>query len=276
VAAIGIPAALAIVYLGGWVLATVVAALGIAGAGEMYRLARLRDVRPLNLSGQAGAALIPLAAFATFPDGLGLDHAWLVLGAAVWILAVLLVAVARRAPDDRVLSAVAVTIFGALYAAGLPAFLIWLRHADGTVGPWPATWLVFLPLAVTWLCDTAAMLGGAVFGGRKLAPVLSPGKTWAGAVAGLLGAVLTALAYAHWVLDRVGYHVPVAALVLVGVAIGTLGQLGDLAESLLKREAGLKDSGTMFAGHGGVLDRLDSLYFGIPLTALVLHLFGTI
>jgi phosphatidate cytidylyltransferase len=276
VAAIGIPAALAIVYLGGWVLAAVLAALGVAGTAELYRLARRRDVRPLDLPGQAAALLLPLAVFALFPDGLGLDAAWLALGGAAWLMAVMLVAMATRPPGDRVLSAIAVTVFGALYAAGLPAFLIWLRHAGGSPGGWPAAWLVFLPLVVTWLCDTAAMLGGSLIGGPKLAPVLSPKKTWAGAVAGGVGAVVAALAYGRWVLGAVGYDVPPAALALVGLAIGSLGQLGDLAESLLKREAGLKDSGTMFAGHGGVLDRLDSLYFGIPLTALVLHLFGTI
>jgi phosphatidate cytidylyltransferase len=278
VAGIGIPAVLGVVYAGRWWLAAVISLLGVLGATEVYRLARVREVRPLEGAGQAGAALIPLAAFAMFPEGGGLDPAWLVLGGAAWLIAVLLLATWRRTPADRALSAIAVTIFGALYAAGLPAFLLWLRHPGGGTGTgaWAATWLVFLPLATTWLCDTAAMMGGSLLGGARLAPVLSPRKTWSGAIAGAVAAVLIAPAYGRLVLDAAGYPVPLAALALVGLAVGTAGQLGDLGESLLKREAGMKDSGALFPGHGGVLDRLDSLYVGIPLTVLVLHAFGAI
>jgi phosphatidate cytidylyltransferase len=82
--------------------------------------------------------------------------------------------------------------------------------------------------------------------------------------------------YGQFVLERVGIHIPFAALLLTGVAVGTLGQLGDLAESLFKREAGVKDSGAFFPGHGGVLDRLDSLYWAIPLTVIVLRAFDAI
>ena len=172
--------------------------------------------------------------------------------------------------------AVSVTAFGALYAGGLPAFLLWLRHGAVSRSAWAATWLVFLPLALTWISDTLAMIGGSLVGGAKLAPVLSPKKTWAGAVAGAVAAPLLAPLYGRWVLGAVGIEVPVVALVLVGLGVGILGQLGDLAESLFKREAGVKDSGGFFPGHGGVLDRLDSLYWGIPVTVVVLKAFGAI
>jgi len=118
------------------------------------------------------------------------------------------------------------------------------------------------------------MAGGALVGGPKLAPVLSPRKTWAGAVAGLVGGLLAALAYGALVLDRVALRLGIWQLVTVGVVGVVAAQVGDVAESLLKREAGVKDSSSLIPGHGGVLDRLDSLYFVLPLTAALFRLFG--
>lgn len=273
-AGIGIPATLGLVYLGGWFLAGTLAALGAIGAGELYRMARVQGMESLEIPGAGGAALFPLAMFATF--GTGLDSSWLLLGGAVWLIVVMLTALAVRGPTKKPLEVVSVTVFAALYAGGLPAFLLWMRHAPSVPGAWAGTFLVFLPLAVTWICDSLAMMGGALIGGAKLAPVLSPRKTWAGAITGLVGALVVAPVYGWLVLERAGMPVPPAALVVVGLCIGTLGQVGDLAESLFKRQAGLKDSGTFFPGHGGVLDRLDSLYWSIPLTAFVLRAFGTI
>ena len=275
VAAVGIPAAFGLVYVGGWVLAALLAGLGALGAMELYRLASRGGVRPLVAVGVAGALAAPLAAFAARPGG-GLETRWTLLSAAVWLIGIMLLAVRERRPGERPLSAVSVTAFGALYAGGLPAFLLWLRHGAVSRSAWAATWLVFLPLALTWISDTLAMIGGSLVGGAKLAPVLSPKKTWAGAVAGAVAAPLLAPLYGRWVLGAVGIEVPVVALVLVGLGVGILGQLGDLAESLFKREAGVKDSGGFFPGHGGVLDRLDSLYWGIPVTVVVLKAFGAI
>jgi phosphatidate cytidylyltransferase len=145
-------------------------------------------------------------------------------------------------------------------------------HADAH--PRGSVALVVLPLVVTWICDTCAMAAGSLFGGPKLAPVLSPRKTWAGAVGGLVGGLAAALAYGPLVLDRVALRLGVLQLVTVGLVVVAAAQVGDVAESLFKREVGVKDSSSIIPGHGGVLDRLDSLYFVLPLTAGLFRLFG--
>ena len=272
-AAVGIPAAFCLVYLGGWALAAALAFLGALGALEIYRLAGHSAVQPLVAVGVTGAVALPLGLLLTGAREVLQPRTALLVGAA-WLMAIMLIALRTRTPQDRPLSAVSITAFGALYAGGLPAFLIWLRESASAPTAWAATWLVFLPLVLTWICDSLAMMGGALIGGAKLAPVLSPKKTWAGFLVGAIGAAGLGPLYGVLVLERVGVHLPLAALLLVGLGIGTMGQLGDLAESLFKREAQVKDSGGFFPGHGGVLDRLDSLYWGIPTTVLILRVFG--
>ena len=273
VAAVGIPAAFYLVYLGGWSLALTLSGLGGLGALEVYRFAQSKSVRPLVPVGVLGAVALPLLGGALSSGG-PLDSGWAILLGAAWLIVIMLVALRTRAPEDGPLAVVSITVFGALYAGGMPSFLLWLRESGPT--PLAATWLVFLPLTLTWICDSAAMLAGSLIGGPRFAPVLSPRKTWSGTVAGALVAVILGPMYGYLVLERVGLHVPTAALLLVGLGVGTLGQLGDLAESLFKRDAGVKDSGTFFPGHGGVLDRLDSLYWSIPTTVLILRGFNVV
>ena len=111
-------------------------------------------------------------------------------------------------------------------------------------------------------------------GGPKLAPTISPGKTRSGAVAGVLGGLLVAPIFGVLVFPRFGIEVPLWQLVAMAGILAVAGQVGDLAESLFKREAGVKDSSHLIPGHGGVLDRFDSLYFVIPMAAVLYRLFG--
>lgn len=144
--------------------------------------------------------------------------------------------------------------FGPLYLGGMLGHLVWLR------APEQGADAVIFVLAVTWMVDSAAYFGGRRWGRHPLAPVISPKKTVEGAVAGLAGGVVTALV-AHW------WWFPlltVAESVGVGLLLGCVGQLGDLAESMLKRRAGTKDSGGWIPGHGGLLDKVDSLVFTAP------------
>lgn len=276
VAAIGIPAAVGIVYLGGWVLAGLLAILAVAGTQEVYRMASQLGTEPVRFVGYLGAFLLPPLGFAALSDGLGLDPSLTAFCGAVWLMAVMTVAVGRRAPTAQPLASVAITVFGVLYAAGLPTFLLFLRHGGALPSPWAATWLVFLPVGLTWIGDTVAMAGGSLIGGRKLAPVLSPKKTWAGAIAGSVAALALAPVYGALILAPLGVSLTLWQLVVFGGVISVVGQVGDAAESLFKREAGVKDSGAFFPGHGGVLDRLDSLYWVIPTAGLLLIWFGTL
>jgi phosphatidate cytidylyltransferase len=260
-----------VLWLGGWLLAALAAVLGVLGTREVYDFARRQGVGPIETLGLAAAAAIPLATY--WAKG-SADWEPVLYAAALWLLAVLVAAMVRG-PDRRPLPAVAITLFGSAYASALLAFAVAIRHGLHSEGhPRGAAALVLLPLIVTWVCDTCAMAAGALLGGPKLAPVLSPRKTWAGAVGGLVGGLVAALAYELLVLDRLGFGLGVVPLVTVGVAVVVAAQVGDVAESLLKREAGVKDSSELIPGHGGVLDRLDSLYFVLPVSAGLFRLFG--
>ncbi|MEE8573596.1 MAG: phosphatidate cytidylyltransferase [Gemmatimonadota bacterium] len=276
VAAVGIPAALGLVYLGGWPITLSLSLFGVVGAFEVYRLGERAGLKPLLGAGFIGAAMIPVVTYCTVSGERVVDAGWIALGAAMWFIATVSFTAMRRSPADRPLSSVAVTVFGAFYAGALPAFLLLIRHADTMESAAAATALVFMPLVVTWACDSVAMSGGSAIGGPKLAPVLSPNKTWAGAISGSVGAVILAPLYGTLVLARVGIEIELWQLAVFGLVISVVGQIGDLSESLFKREVGMKDSGRFFPGHGGVLDRFDSLYWVLPTSALLLRLFGTI
>jgi phosphatidate cytidylyltransferase len=272
--AVAIPTAAAAAYVGGWVLAVFLAVIGVLATREIYDLAVSAGVDPLRRTGLAAAAVLPLATYWAKGSEVRFAEPALYLG-ALWMLAVIVLAAWRRGPTQRPLTAVAVTVLGVLYAPGLLCFAIVLRHPTG-VGLDSALGaaLLFFPLTLTWIGDTAAMAGGKLIGGPLLAPVLSPRKTWAGAACGLAGTLLSAWAYTAVVLDPLGRPLGLAAALLCGLAISASGQVGDLAESLFKREVGVKDSSSLIPGHGGMLDRVDSLLFVLPVTAGLFRVFG--
>ncbi|HEV8266400.1 MAG TPA: phosphatidate cytidylyltransferase [Gemmatimonadales bacterium] len=276
VSAVAIPLAVGAIWLGGWPLAAILAVLGVLGTREVYDLARRQGIEALDATGWLAAAAIPLATY----WAKGSEERWaepaLYVG-ALWIMTALVVAMIRRGPTGRPLAAVAVTLFGCLYASGLLAFLIPIRHGvNAAHRPFAYLCLAAFPLVITWIGDTCAMAVGVRVGGPKLAPMLSPNKTRAGAVGGLAGAVVTALALGLLVLNHRGWNFAVWQLIAVGVVVGLVAQVGDVAESLFKREAGVKDSSSLIPGHGGVLDRLDSLYFVVPVAAGLYKLYGVI
>src|SRR3989454_9074385 len=207
-----LPATLVVLRLGGWVLAALLACLGVLGTRELYHVARRQGVEPLDGLGYAAAAVIP---FATVWARGSPEH-WAepaIFVGALWLLVVLTAATFARGPERRPLAAVAVTVFGVLYASALLAFTVAIRHGDHSEAhPVGSTALVVMPLALTWICDTCAMAAGTWLGGPRLAPVLSPKKTWAGAIAGSVGALGAALLFGPPVLGRVALHVGVLPL----------------------------------------------------------------
>lgn len=261
----------AVVWVGGWTLAVLLAILGVLGTRELYDFARLQGIQPLDALGLTAAAALPLATYWVKEYA---DWEPVLYIAALWLL-VILVGAMRRGPAHRPLTTVAVTVFGGLYASGLIAFLVAIRHGPHSdAHPRGSVALALLPLIATWACDTCAMAAGTLLGGPKLTPVLSPRKTWAGAIGGTVGALAVAFVFGPVILDRLGLHLGVVQLVMVGALIAVAAQVGDVAESLFKREVGVKDSSTLIPGHGGVLDRLDSLYFVLPVSAGLFRLFG--
>lgn len=276
VAAVAIPLAVGMVYLGGWVLVAGLALLGVFGTREFFALAARGGVQALALPGYAGAVLFPVTAYLLLQAGGGLDPIWALMGGMIWLIGTMMYAVGFSSPSGQPALSLGATVFGPCYAAGLLAFLLLLRHGVEGASPLVGTVLVFLPLVTTWLCDTFAMTGGSVFGGPQFAPVISPRKTWSGALSGLVGAGIVAVAYGMLVLSEVGIVLRIWQLLVIGLVVGVLGQIGDLAESLLKRSVGVKDSGAFFPGHGGVLDRLDSLYWVIPMSAMCFYAFGVL
>jgi phosphatidate cytidylyltransferase len=171
----------------------------------------------------------------------------------VVLIALLAISAALASPDLRTaLPSAAVLLFGVLYTFGTWRFAVSLHRLD-------PHWLLFA-LMLNWVGDVAAYYAGRAWGRRKLAPSISPGKTWVGALASLAAAALFGWFYVARFLPQT----PVVYAVPLALAANAAGQVGDLAESAMKRGAGVKDSGRLLPGHGGLLDRLESTMFTLP------------
>jgi len=236
----------------------VVTALVLAGAWEWAGFMRMAGRLP-RLAYVTGIALcLPLAwQFAATPGGLET----LVAAATAWWLVALawIVLAPRRAADWSAALAGVMALVPAWVA------LVYLRRDP----PFGAQWLLFALLLV-WAADIGAYFAGRGFGRHKLAPAVSPGKTWEGVAGALAASGVTALAGSHW------FGVPPLPFVPLCLAAVALSVVGDLTESLLKRFAGLKDSGTLFPGHGGVMDRIDSITSAVPSLLFGLLSFGVV
>lgn len=276
VAAVALLLVLPVIYLGGWILGLATVAVAMAGTREFCLLARAGGARPLTGAAMALAAALVLAAAAEpFFTGFAPLALAVLMGAAV----VLPIAAVRvRGVAERPLASVCATLMAALYVGGALCFCMLLRHLPETgvavraAGAMEGPLLLLFPLAATWLGDTSAYFAGSLWGRRRLLPAISPGKTVVGSVAGLLAAVATGVLFVAVAGEPfAALGVGPAAVVAVALLAGAGGQAGDLAVSLLKREAGVKDTGALLPGHGGVLDRLDAVLVALPLTYAALR-----
>lgn len=275
---VGIPLAVFLIFFpGGLPFAVAIGAISVLGAMEFYRGVRKIGARPVEWAGLAAVVFFVVSS-TTFRYSNGAT-----VGAIFpTVLTVLLIASfcvemarSKRAPILNV----GTTLFGAIYVGWLISHLVVLRGV--VLGPIPdspmlntvsdphsvligsyhaelGACLVMLTFVCTWACDTCAYFFGRAFGKTKIAPKLSPNKTVEGSIAGLLGTMAVAM-LAGWAIHLPWYH----GLAL-GTIFGVLSQLGDFSESSIKRELDMKDFGSIVPGHGGILDRFDSLLFTGP------------
>lgn len=178
--------------------------------------------------------------------GLPLIGMLLVLGVGVGSLVLL-----SRTPIEEAVAALGILSFGLPYFVAPIVALVLLQQVD--------PWLLFLLYAIVWLGDSAAFYVGTAWGRRRFAPVVSPKKSWEGAIAGFLVGLAATAIWSLWRLDRLDL-----ALLAVAAVTAAAAQIGDLVESLIKRGAGVKDSGQTLPGHGGLLDRMDAMLFAAP------------
>ncbi len=234
------------------------AAAMMLGLYEFYLLAKRRDLKPDIAAGYLGAAALFTAFYFNAPGQL-VDFLIMVQIILIVLTAGTLISVTLRgAPFDKMIASAGATILGVLYVVLLGAHLVALRA--GFNQRLSAHLLSFFFLVIMG-ADAGAYYTGRALGKHNLAPAISPGKTWEGVVGGLLVALAMA-ALAHFWFFR---ELPLKLALPLAFVMTVVGILGDLTESALKRSAGAKDAAKLLPGHGGVLDRLDSLLFNAPL-----------
>lgn len=252
---------LALFYLPGWWFFAFIAVLVDLAAYEYLAIVRPRAPKaPLRLL----LVLVPAAAYVLSyalrdsTDALDM-RLHLLAGALVVSVGLGTLLLFSRTPLEETIPALGILSFGIPYFALTIAAVHRLKEID--------PWLVFLLMVVVWLGDTAAYYIGSRWGRHKLAPTISPKKSWEGAAAGFATSLLAAAIWSVW---RLG-HLDLGILGISGVT-AIAGQVGDLAESMIKRGAGVKDSGHVLPGHGGVLDRIDAMLFAAPVLLFCLWL----
>jgi len=184
----------------------------------------------------------------------------------VFLLVGIMLAIGKD-PVETLFRKLVYIIWGSFYLGLLYPYVYRIRGEAAWMEPSPGQWWLLLLFASLWLGDTAAMFFGKSFGRHKLAPTVSPNKTVEGFLGGLVGYLVAAMVVRiFWLTDVATYH-----FVIIALLLGLFGQLGDLVESLWKRSLGIKDSSNIIPGHGGVLDRFDSLLFSAPVLYLYLR-----
>jgi phosphatidate cytidylyltransferase len=256
-----VPVLIALARVGGAVFLAFVALEVVLGVIEFYRMMRAKGLHPDRAVGLGASLLVLVAAYR--PDVVPLD-------VVVTLGLLLLLAIALSRLHPRPFENLAGTAFGVLYVGWLSAHLVLLRELPWQAGTPYSTGAAFVLLAffVTWSCDTGAYAIGRMIGRTPLWTRISPRKTVEGAIGGFVAAVAAALIARLWFAP----FLELGPALSLGVLVGIFAQVGDLVESLIKRDAQHGDSSDLIPGHGGVLDRFDSLYFGAPIVFYFLKL----
>lgn len=247
---------LPILYVGGIWIEIAAAFLALVALSEIFIMRRKIIVSLEALIGALGvlSVTLPDASFKWLPETLTRVD---LLGLAIAALLVVTVISKNKTSYDDI----GVTALSMIYIGTGFHYLATVRNAEG-LG------LLMFALGIVWLTDSGAYIFGRAFGKHKLWPAISPNKTWEGSIGGVLIAMVFAAIYTYFV--PLGHGIPM--MLTIAFVLSIWGQLGDLAESALKRYYGVKDSGKILPGHGGILDRFDSLLFVLPM----LHWFGLV
>ena len=260
VAIFGIPIIVFLVFTGGLPFVGLVLLINLLSQYEFYKLTELKQMLPLKILGLAGTVLITIS-FYQF----GLEKSWLII-LILFYITLLIELFRNKASATLNISA---TAWGIFYPTVFFSFHILIRELpkslqlDYAIG---AKWILFMLITI-WICDTAAYFLGSAIGKHKLFERISPHKTMEGAIAGFFFAMITA-----YILHRVYLkELNLIHCLVIGAIIGIMSQVGDLVESLFKRDAGVKDTSGILPGHGGFLDRFDAPLFVAPLVYLYLR-----
>jgi len=263
VAIFGIPLILSTIYFGGYPFLFLVLIINVVSQFEFYKLAEKKNAKPLTYLGIVIGVLITLMLFYNGINFLGLT----LIGS---IIIILLVELFRNAPNATL--NIASTVLGLIYPTILFNFTLLIREFPKTVDkPYSDGGLYLIVMIITiWICDTAAYFIGSAVGKHKLYERVSPHKTVEGAVAGFIFSIITVyvfyLIYPDLFNSKIHYFI-------IGILVGIFSQIGDLVESVIKRDVGVKDSSAILPGHGGFFDRFDAPTFTAPIIYFYLILF---
>lgn len=256
VSAAGLPLVLGAAWLGGWTLLALLAIAAFVALHELYTVGR--QFRPLTLAGYGGTLAVML--------GVQLGGMPWLLGGLLSTLPLAFVFVVFATTRQSATVSVSFTVLGPAWVGVGLAHAALLRDIPGE-----GRLVIFSVLLTVFAADTAAFLIGRLIGRHKLAPAISPGKSWEGFVAGAVAGVFVTFVAMY----RTDF-VEIWQSLVLGAAIVVSSAVGDLFESLVKRDLGVKDTGRLLAGHGGVLDRIDSILFAVPTALYTLLALGVI
>ncbi len=254
VAIFGIPLILGSIYKGGYPFLLLVLIINIVSQYEFYKIAEKKEAYPLKYLGIIIGVLMTLIFYFQ-----GIEKSWIVLFGGMFII--LLIELFRNKANATL--NVATTISGIIYPTTLFSFLILIREFPKTVNiPYVngGLWLITIMITI-WICDTAAYFVGSTMGKHKLNKRVSPHKTIEGSVAGFLFSLITVFIFHKIYPDLFSFF----HYMMIGVIVGIFSQIGDLVESIFKRDAGIKDSSIILPGHGGFFDRFDAPTYMAPI-----------
>jgi len=240
-----------------WVFLIVLMALTIGGLYEFFYLIQKKGIPIYSYTGIAIGVLIPLSIWFKFEPTKGWELLFIVL-----VLLMIFFLQFLRKDNTNAIVGISTTLFGVLYVSWFFSFLIKIRYLEIPGEELGGVYLLGFILLVTKCGDIGALLIGSKFGKRPLLPRVSPNKTIEGSIGSFLFSALAAICASSFIPDI--FNFSLIHIALIGIACGGLGQIGDMSESLIKRDCGVKDSGKMLPALGGALDAIDSLLFSAP------------